>query len=307
MPTRCSRAAARCLITADHGNIEQLIDPETGGPHTAHTTNPVPLWWVGADAARQAPARRRSRRPGAPPCASSSTCRSPRDDRAQPARRRALSPVAARARARLGAARAGGAQRLPGMRRAARAGEPRAVRALRRRRAQAPAAARGAHRDRLRGHRARARAPLQVRRPPRRARGAGGLARRARAASSPSTRSCPVPRHLARVRSESRDPVHELARGLARALGAPRPRRVLWRARATPPQTGPHRSPRGARTWPAASPRDRSRWRAGGCSCSTTWRPPARPWSRRPGRCGAKAARSGSPWPRSPARPASVL
>ncbi|MBK9715401.1 MAG: 2,3-bisphosphoglycerate-independent phosphoglycerate mutase [Kouleothrix sp.] len=30
------------LITADHGNAELLIDPETGGPHTAHTTNPVP-------------------------------------------------------------------------------------------------------------------------------------------------------------------------------------------------------------------------------------------------------------------------
>jgi len=39
------------LITADHGNIEQLIDPETGGPHTAHTTNPVPLWWVSSDPA----------------------------------------------------------------------------------------------------------------------------------------------------------------------------------------------------------------------------------------------------------------
>ena len=34
------------LITADHGNIEQLVDPATGGPHTAHTTNPVPIWWV---------------------------------------------------------------------------------------------------------------------------------------------------------------------------------------------------------------------------------------------------------------------
>ena len=34
------------LITADHGNCEQMIDPETGGPHTAHTTNPVPIWWV---------------------------------------------------------------------------------------------------------------------------------------------------------------------------------------------------------------------------------------------------------------------
>jgi 2,3-bisphosphoglycerate-independent phosphoglycerate mutase len=34
------------LITADHGNIEQMIDPETGLPHTAHTTGPVPLWWL---------------------------------------------------------------------------------------------------------------------------------------------------------------------------------------------------------------------------------------------------------------------
>jgi 2,3-bisphosphoglycerate-independent phosphoglycerate mutase len=31
------------LITADHGNCELMIDPETGGPHTAHTSNPVPL------------------------------------------------------------------------------------------------------------------------------------------------------------------------------------------------------------------------------------------------------------------------
>ncbi len=38
------------LVTADHGNIEQLIDPETGGPHTAHTTNEVPLFWVVGDA-----------------------------------------------------------------------------------------------------------------------------------------------------------------------------------------------------------------------------------------------------------------
>jgi 2,3-bisphosphoglycerate-independent phosphoglycerate mutase len=33
----------RLLVTADHGNAEMLIDPETGGPHTAHTTNPVPF------------------------------------------------------------------------------------------------------------------------------------------------------------------------------------------------------------------------------------------------------------------------
>jgi 2,3-bisphosphoglycerate-independent phosphoglycerate mutase len=31
------------LITADHGNIEQMLDLKTGEPHTAHTTNPVPL------------------------------------------------------------------------------------------------------------------------------------------------------------------------------------------------------------------------------------------------------------------------
>jgi 2,3-bisphosphoglycerate-independent phosphoglycerate mutase len=31
------------LVTADHGNAEMMIDPLTGGPHTAHTTNPVPF------------------------------------------------------------------------------------------------------------------------------------------------------------------------------------------------------------------------------------------------------------------------
>ncbi len=36
-------AGARLMITADHGNCEVMIDPETGGPHTAHTTNPVPF------------------------------------------------------------------------------------------------------------------------------------------------------------------------------------------------------------------------------------------------------------------------
>jgi 2,3-bisphosphoglycerate-independent phosphoglycerate mutase len=33
----------KVVITADHGNIEQLIDYDTGMPHTAHTTNPVPV------------------------------------------------------------------------------------------------------------------------------------------------------------------------------------------------------------------------------------------------------------------------
>lgn len=35
------------IITADHGNSEQMIDYITGEPHTAHTTNPVPLILVG--------------------------------------------------------------------------------------------------------------------------------------------------------------------------------------------------------------------------------------------------------------------
>jgi 2,3-bisphosphoglycerate-independent phosphoglycerate mutase len=38
------------LITADHGNAEMMIDPATGGPHTAHTTNPVPFIVVVEDA-----------------------------------------------------------------------------------------------------------------------------------------------------------------------------------------------------------------------------------------------------------------
>jgi 2,3-bisphosphoglycerate-independent phosphoglycerate mutase len=38
------------VITADHGNAEMMIDPATGGPHTAHTTNPVPLIIVAENA-----------------------------------------------------------------------------------------------------------------------------------------------------------------------------------------------------------------------------------------------------------------
>ena len=37
------------LVTADHGNCELMIDPESGEPHTAHTTNPVPIWWITGD------------------------------------------------------------------------------------------------------------------------------------------------------------------------------------------------------------------------------------------------------------------
>jgi 2,3-bisphosphoglycerate-independent phosphoglycerate mutase len=38
------------LVTADHGNCEMMRDPETGGPHTAHTTNPVPVIAMGTSA-----------------------------------------------------------------------------------------------------------------------------------------------------------------------------------------------------------------------------------------------------------------
>jgi len=37
------------IVTADHGNAETMIDPKTGGPHTYHTTNPVPFLLVSDD------------------------------------------------------------------------------------------------------------------------------------------------------------------------------------------------------------------------------------------------------------------
>ena len=42
-------AGMRLIVTADHGNAEMMIDPQTGGPHTAHTTNPVPFVTVDWD------------------------------------------------------------------------------------------------------------------------------------------------------------------------------------------------------------------------------------------------------------------
>jgi len=41
-------AGATLIMTADHGNAEKMIDPETGEPHTAHTTNPVPFILINA-------------------------------------------------------------------------------------------------------------------------------------------------------------------------------------------------------------------------------------------------------------------
>jgi 2,3-bisphosphoglycerate-independent phosphoglycerate mutase len=40
-------AGGTMIVTADHGNCETMIDPVTGGPHTAHTLNPVPVILVG--------------------------------------------------------------------------------------------------------------------------------------------------------------------------------------------------------------------------------------------------------------------
>lgn len=45
------RVGGSMLITADHGNAEMMIDPVSGGPHTAHTTNPVPFILVNEEAA----------------------------------------------------------------------------------------------------------------------------------------------------------------------------------------------------------------------------------------------------------------
>ncbi len=42
-----TEAGGAMIVTADHGNCETMVDPETGGPHTAHTTNLVPVALVG--------------------------------------------------------------------------------------------------------------------------------------------------------------------------------------------------------------------------------------------------------------------
>jgi 2,3-bisphosphoglycerate-independent phosphoglycerate mutase len=54
-------AGGAMLITCDHGNCEQMIDPNTGAPHTAHTTNPVPCIVLAAD---DSPIKRRTLRSG---------------------------------------------------------------------------------------------------------------------------------------------------------------------------------------------------------------------------------------------------
>ncbi len=43
------RSGGSWLVTADHGNAEMMVDPKTGGPHTYHTTNPVPFIYMTDD------------------------------------------------------------------------------------------------------------------------------------------------------------------------------------------------------------------------------------------------------------------
>jgi len=45
-----AQAGGALLVTADHGNCEMMRDPVTGGPHTSHTTNPVPVFLTGSTA-----------------------------------------------------------------------------------------------------------------------------------------------------------------------------------------------------------------------------------------------------------------
>jgi 2,3-bisphosphoglycerate-independent phosphoglycerate mutase len=47
-----SKAGGALMVIADHGNCELMKDPETGGPHTAHTTNPVPVMVMGSGATK---------------------------------------------------------------------------------------------------------------------------------------------------------------------------------------------------------------------------------------------------------------
>ena len=44
------KVGGEALITADHGNAEQMVNPKTGQPHTAHTSNLVPLIYIGRSA-----------------------------------------------------------------------------------------------------------------------------------------------------------------------------------------------------------------------------------------------------------------
>ena len=46
---KCKEKGVIMVLTADHGNAEMMVDEKTGKPHTAHTTNEVPLIVINAD------------------------------------------------------------------------------------------------------------------------------------------------------------------------------------------------------------------------------------------------------------------
>ena len=48
--TAIEKTGSECLITADHGNAEQMMDNVSGQAHTAHTCEPVPLIYLGRNA-----------------------------------------------------------------------------------------------------------------------------------------------------------------------------------------------------------------------------------------------------------------
>ena len=82
------RQGGAMLVTADHGNAELMRDPTTGGPHTAHTLNKVPVILVNEPEPRRSAARRQAGRCGADPAAADGAGAAGADDRAQPHRRR---------------------------------------------------------------------------------------------------------------------------------------------------------------------------------------------------------------------------
>ena len=75
-----AKAGGALLVTADHGNCELMRDPETGGPHTAHTTNPVPVVLTGAGN-RGAHGRRPARRHRADAARADGSAQAAGDDR----------------------------------------------------------------------------------------------------------------------------------------------------------------------------------------------------------------------------------
>ena len=76
-----ARRGGALLVTADHGNCEMMRDPVTGGPHTAHTTGPVPILVFGVGGERRRAARRPPRRHRADAARADGPAEARRDDR----------------------------------------------------------------------------------------------------------------------------------------------------------------------------------------------------------------------------------